>query len=84
MHFKQFRFFKYDLHEGAKLSEKNVSPRHYPKGSALSKIGAYFLEELFRVFFISNEWCLQCRELLFQQSPLYVLNGQNSQCYFTM
>ena len=27
--------------------QKNVWPRHYPKGSAVSKMASYFLEELF-------------------------------------
>ena len=46
------------------MLQKNAWPGHYPKGSAVSKIGSYFLEELFRVFFISNEWCLQLRLML--------------------
>ena len=32
----------------------------------------------------SGKGLLQCRELLFQQSTSYVLNGTTSQCYFTM
>ena len=42
----------------AKVLSKNAWSGHYPKGSIVSKICSYFLEELFRVFFISNEWCV--------------------------
>ena len=50
---------------------KNAWSGHYPKGSAVSKIGLYFLEELFRVFFISNEWCVPNKT--FQVVPFLAL-----------
>ena len=34
----------------AKVLQKNAWPGHYLKCSTVSKIGLYFLEELFRVF----------------------------------
>ena len=49
------------------MLQKNAWPRHYPKGSAVSKIGSYFLEALFRVF-ISNEWCRDNRNSVFDQT----------------
>ena len=33
---------------------KNAWPGHYPKGSAVSKIGSYFLKALLRVSFQMN------------------------------
>ena len=47
------------IYEKGKSATKNAWLGHYPKGSTVSKIGLFFLEELFRVFFISNEWCLK-------------------------
>ena len=51
-------YFHGGFKERSKVLWKNAWPGHYPKGSAVSKIGWYLLEELFRVFFISNEWWL--------------------------
>ena len=39
----------------AKVLQKNAWLGHYPKGSTVSNIGSYLLEELFPFFFISNE-----------------------------
>ena len=54
--FQTILFFQTRFTERSKVLCKNAWPRHYPKGSAVSKIGSYFLEDCLEFFFISNEW----------------------------